>query len=403
MEKNKYRNLIFIVTVIIVAGSSFIFGAYASESNLVTIPMPQTNVAVAASKENTDLELFFSVWNKLKEKSIHYSEKNDEDRVYGAIQGLTASLGDPYTVFMTPKEAKQFNESIGGSFDGIGAELGLKDEILTVIAPIKDGPADKAGAKAGDRIIKINDVTTSNMSIEDAVTKIRGKKGTVVKLEIYREGDKDTRVLEVTRDTIVIPTTKTELIDGVFVIHIYTFGDQVVKEFQKALKEYKNSGAKYMVLDLRGNPGGYLESAVDIASYFIPKGKTIVSEDFVTSDEKEVHTSYGYTDIYPIPKVVVLADNGSASASEILAGALRDHKIAKLVGTKTFGKGSVQELIPMKGGTSLKVTIARWLIPSGITIDHNGITPDVEVKYVANEKDPKFDNQLMKAIEVVKE
>jgi carboxyl-terminal processing protease len=403
MEKNKYKNLIFIVTVIVVAGSSFVFGAYASESNLVTIPMPRQNVAIAASQENTDLELFFSVWNKLKEKSIHYSEKNDDDRLYGAIQGLTASMGDPYTVFMAPREAKQFNESIGGSFDGIGAELGMKDEILTIIAPIKDGPADNAGVKAGDKIVKINDVTTAGMSIEDSVTKIRGKKGTIVNLDIYREGEKETRKLDIIRDTIVIPTTKTEVIDGVFVISVYTFGDQVVREFQKALKEYKNSGARHMVIDLRGNPGGYLESAVDIGSYFIPKGKTIVSEDYVTTDKKEVHTSYGYTDIYPLPKIVVLVNNGSASASEILAGSLRDHKIAKLVGVKTFGKGSVQELLPMKGGTSLKVTVARWTIPSGAAIDKNGITPDVEVKYLADETNPKYDNQLMKAIEIVKQ
>ncbi len=381
--------------------ASFAFGVYASEKRIVDFAFGDRSVAIAATEENTDLNLFFTVWNTLREKSIHYTEVSDDDRMYGAIQGLAASLGDPYTIFMPPKEAKEFNESISGSFDGIGAELGKKDKILTIIAPLKNSPAERAGIHSGDKIIKIDGTPATDMAIEEAVSLIRGKKGTAVKLEIYREGDKDTKTIEIIRDTIVIPTIETEIKGDVFVIHIYNFGEKVVSDFDKAIDEYKKSGTNKMIIDLRGNPGGYLEAAVDIASYFVPKGKTIVSEDFVKGNKKQVHTSYGYTDLKKMPKLVVLVDGGSASASEILSGALSDHNLATIVGTKTFGKGSVQELIPMKENTSLKVTIARWLTPASKLIEKNGIAPDVEVKREFDAENPTYDNQLEKALEVV--
>lgn len=401
MDKRNYKNLLFGTSLIFVAAAFFVFGAYASDKKLVVFPA-KASAAQTVTKENTDLDLFFSVWNTLRGKSIHFDEARDSDRMYGAIKGLTASLGDPYTEFMTPKESKQFKESISGSFDGIGAELGKKDGVLAIIAPLKNSPAERAGLQSGDKILEINGTPASEMSVEEAVTHIRGKKGTVVKLGIYREGERDTKTIDIVRDTIVVPTLETKTIDGVFVIHIYNFGDNVTDEFQDALSSFRSSEYKYLVLDLRGNPGGYLEAAVDMASYFVPKGKTVVSEDYAKSGKKEVHTSYGYSDLRPLPKIVVLVDGGSASASEILAGALRDHKIASIVGVKTFGKGSVQELIPMKENTALKVTIARWLTPSGVTIEKNGITPDVEVAKVLDEKNPKKDNQLEKAIQVVK-
>lgn len=401
MNKTNYSKFISIASIAAVMLASFVFGVYANEKKIVEIPFANRNVAVAATGDNKDLDLFFTVWNTLREKSIHFDEVKDDDRIYGAIQGLASSLGDPYTVFMPPKEAKDFNESISGSFDGIGAELGKKDKILTIIAPLKNSPAERAGIRSGDKIVKINDTPATDMEIEEAVSLIRGKKGTIVNLEIYRDGDRDTKKIEIMRDTIVIPTLQTEVKDGVFVVHVYNFGEKVVADFDKAIDEYKNSGLDKMIIDLRGNPGGYLEAAVDISSYFVPKGKTIVTEDFVKGDKKQVHTSYGYSDLKKLPKVVILVDGGSASASEILAGALRDHKIATIVGTKTFGKGSVQELIPMKENTSLKVTIARWLTPSSKLIEKNGIEPDVEIKREIKEGDATYDNQLIKALEVI--
>lgn len=403
MKRNKYAYLVFAVSLVILCTSSFGLGALAAQKKIVKLPVKTTTAAVSsATATNTDTELFFKVWNTLQEKSVHFDEATDEDRMYGAVKGLTSSLGDPYTVFMTPKESKDFNESISGSFDGIGAEIGKKDDVLTIIAPLKNSPAERAGLKTGDKILKIDGVNATDMSIDEAIGKIRGKAGTVVKFDIYRAGDLDLQVVSVTRETIVIPTIDSEVINDVFVIHIYNFGEKVDSDFAKAITAYKNSGSKYMIIDLRGNPGGYLESAVDIGSYFIPKGKTIVTEDFVKKNKKDVHTSYGYNEITPTPKLVILIDAGSASASEILAGALHDNKIAKLVGVKSFGKGSVQELIPMKGNTSLKVTIARWLTPNGTAIDKEGIKPDVEVKRVYDAKNPKIDNQMDRAIEIVK-
>ncbi len=402
-NNNHYKKLVLVFGFVSIAVFSFVFGVYAAQKKVVNIPFGNRNIAEAATVKNTDLDLFFSVWNTLKEKSIYVKNVKDEDMIYGAIEGLAASLGDPYTQFMPPQKAKEFNESISGSFDGIGAEVGTKDQILTIIAPLKDSPAQIAGIRAGDKIVKIDGISTADMTIDNAISKIRGKKGTIVDLEIYRSGEKETRSIKVTRDTIVVPTIKTEIKDGVFIIHIYTFGEKVKTEFANAVKEYNNSNLPYLIIDLREDPGGYLDAAVDISSYFVPKGKTIVSEDFVKNSKKQVHVSYGYNTIKNKSNVVVLIDAGSASASEIVAGALRDNKIAKLVGVKSFGKGSVQELLPMKNGTNLKITIAKWLTPNGDAIDKNGIKPDVEVKRIYDDKNPKLDNQLDKAIEIVKQ
>lgn len=402
MNNKKTKYFIFAAIVVVFSVGSFAFGAYASQKQIIKFKFIPVQSVEAATKTSTNTDLFFTVWNTLKEKSIHYNDVTDEERMYGAIKGLTASLGDPYTEFMPPAQSKKFNESISGSFDGIGAEIGKsEDDILTVIAPLKGSPAEKSGLKSGDKVLKIDGVITNDMSIDESISKIRGKKGTVVNLEIYRKGDIESKTISITRDTIVVPTVETEIIQGVFVIRISSFGEKAMSDFEKAINEYKKSGLNYMVIDVRGNPGGYLEAAVDISSYFIPKGKTVVIEDYVKNNKKEIHTSYGYNDILS-PKLVVLIDGGSASASEILAGALSDHKLATLVGVKTFGKGSVQELLSMKNNTSLKITIARWLTPNGTAIDKEGIKPNTEVKRIYDEKNPKSDNQMDKAIQTVK-
>ena len=397
----KYKKIFSIAIVLVISISSFGLGAYASQKQIIKFKITTVPRVEAATESNTNTDLFFSVWNILKEKSIHYNDVTDEDRMYGAIKGLTASLGDPYCECMPPAQSKKFNESISGSFDGIGAEIGKsQDDILTVIAPLKGSPAENAGLKSGDKILSIDGITTNDMSIDESINHIRGKKGTIVKLEIYRKGALDSQIISITRNTIIVPTVETKIVNNVFVIKVSSFGDKVNYDFAKAIDEYRDSNLNHMIIDLRGNPGGYLESAVDIASYFVPKGKTIVIEDYVKNSEKEIHTSYGYNEITPT-KLVVLIDGGSASASEILAGALSDHKMATLVGVKTFGKGSVQELIPMQGNTSLKVTIARWLTPNGTAIDKEGIKPNVEVKRVYDDKNPKSDNQLDKALQIV--
>lgn len=351
---------------------------------------------------NADFRPFWKAWNVLNEKSIYSKDTNDQDRVWGAIEGLAASFGDPYTTFFPPEENKTFQEEILGSFDGIGAEIGMKNEELVIIAPLKDTPAWKAGVKAGDRLIEIDGTNTNKLTAEEAVDLIRGPQGTSVKLIILRTGEKETRSITVLRDKIQIPTIDTEFReDGIFVIKFYSFSENSINLFRDALIKFVESKSSKLVIDLRGNPGGYLDSAIRISSWFIDKGDVVLSEESLIGEKEKVFRSYGPRLFSDKLSLVVLVDGGSASASEILAGALRSHKIATIVGEKTFGKGSVQELVKITDDTSLKVTVANWLTPDGISISKQGITPDVVVKMtlkdVENEKDPQMD----KAIELL--
>jgi carboxyl-terminal processing protease len=325
----------------------------------------------------------------------------DEQRVYGAIEGMTRSLGDPYTVFFPPVESKSFAQAISGNFGGVGMEVGSKDGVITVISPLKDSPAAKAGMKAGDKIVRINATSTQDMSVETAVGFIRGEVGTTVKLTVYRANIKDPFEVSIVRDTINIPTIDTETKGDVFIIHMYNFSAVSPNLFRDALRTFVESGKTKMILDLRGNPGGYLEAAIDMASWFLPAGKVVVKEDFRNAEDAQVYRSKGYNIFNDNLKMVVLIDGGSASASEILAGALHEHGVATLVGTQSFGKGSVQELVDITKDTSLKVTIARWLTPNGISISHGGLTPDVVVKLDEEKFKAGKDNQIEKAIEIL--
>lgn len=351
---------------------------------------------------SADFSTFWKVWNILNEKSIYANKVTDQDRVWGAISGLASSLGDPYTVFFPPKENKAFNEEISGSFGGIGAEIGMKDDILTVIAPLKDSPAYKSGLKAGDKIIKINKVSTSNVTVDSAIDLIRGPQGSTVTLTILRLGENQTRDITVTRDNIQIPTIDTELRpDGIFLIKFYSFSENSASLFRDALIKFIDSKSNKLVLDLRGNPGGYLDSAVNIGSWFINEGDVIVSENSLDGTKPKVYRSHGPRLFTDKLKFVVLVDGGSASASEILAGALQEHGIATLVGEKTFGKGSVQELVKITDETSLKVTVANWYTPNGISISLQGLEPDVKVPFTQKDYDAKKDPQMDKAVEIL--
>ncbi len=352
-----------------------------------------------------DFSAFWKAWNTLNEKYVATKQiKNvtDQEKVYGAIKGLTDSYGDPYTTFFPHAEAKDFQSQISGNFEGIGMEVGLKDNIITVIAPLKNTPAFKAGIKSGDKILKIDDSVTSALTIDEAISMIRGKKGTQVRLTILSEGAKEPREIKVIRDIIDIPTIDTvQRKDGVFVIQLYNFSQNSASLFRNALVKFANSGSQKLVLDLRGNPGGYLEAAVDMASWFLPGDKVVVKEDSGGHGEDMEYKSKGYNVFSKNLKMVILVDGGSASASEILAGALQEHGVAKLVGTKTFGKGSVQELLSLTPDTSLKVTIARWLTPLGHSISEQGLKPDVEVPLTPENTANHTDPQLNKAIELL--
>ncbi len=371
--------------------------------------------------QNVDFSPFWLTWQTLNERYVNGTaainststkKATDQDRVWGAISGMVASLGDPYTVFMPPQEKTKFEEDIRGNFSGVGMEIGSKDNIPTVIAPLPNSPAKKAGIVAGDKVLKIDGLSTLNLTLEAAIDKIRGPEGTSVTLTILHEKDKEPVDIKVTRAVITIPTIDTKIVNGknsndkIFVINLYNFSAQSAELFRKAIGEFTKSGSNKLILDLRGNPGGYLDAAVDMASWFLPAGKAVVRESSGIDKAERVYRSAGY-DIFKNKNLnmVVLVDKGSASASEILAGALSEYGVAKLVGEKTFGKGSVQELIPITEDSSLKVTIARWLTPKGKSLSQNGLDPDYVVKLptlTATTTLPIKDTQFDKAVELLK-
>jgi len=384
------------------AGAAFLSGLHMGSGNdsqqasLGDLFFREAQVA-----ENVNLEEFWLVWNLLEEKFVAASSTDavsDKKRVEGAIQGLVEAYGDPYTVFLPPKESEQFHEDISGNFSGVGMEVGMRDNRVTVIAPLPDTPAESAGVLAGDVVIKIDETSTEGMNVDEAVQLIRGEKGTEVILTLYREGKTEFLEVPIIRDTISVPTVRTRIEGDVFVISLYSFNALAESQVQYALREYVESGADKLVLDLRSNPGGYLQSAVSIASYFLPAGEVVVREGF-GNDKEQVYRSQGKMLGEHAPKkMVVLVDQGSASASEILAGALQEHGVATLVGMQTFGKGSVQELVELGTGASLKVTIARWFTPEGHSISENGLAPDIIVpidfETIEPGDDPQFDAAL---------
>lgn len=333
--------------------------------------------------EEVDLSEFWRVWHLMEEKFVHSSSTkgiSDEDRVYGAISGMVASFGDPYTTFLPPEESNQFNEDISGNFGGVGMEVGMRNSLITVVAPLPDTPAEEAGIVAGDVILEIDGMSTEGLNIDEAVKRIRGEVGTEVVLTVYREGEFEFKEITITRGNITIPTIDTEIVDGVFIIRLYNFNAISEMKMQEALRQYVQSGADRLVLDLRGNPGGFLQSAVAIGSYFLPTGKVIVREHFGGDTEEQVYRSQGKViDDFDPDSFVVLIDGSSASASEILAGALKEHGVATAIGATTFGKGSVQELVSVNDA-SLKVTVARWLTPEGHSISENGLDPNITIE-----------------------
>ena len=326
----------------------------------------------------------------------------NQQKIYGMITGLADSLNDPYTFFLPPTENQQFSSDMSGSFEGIGMEIDVKDGILTVISPLKGTPADQAGIKSGDQILKIDGVSTTGLDVDTAVQDIRGPKGTKVTLSVMRDGWTAPRDFVVTRDVINVPiVTSTARPDGIFVISLAEFTSNSPDLFRDALRQFVESGDTKLVLDLRGNPGGYLDAAVDIGSWFLPSGATIVTEDYAGHQDNIVHRSLGYDIFNKDLKMVILVDHGSASASEILADALHYYGVGQLVGTNTFGKGVVQELFDISAGTTLKVTVARWLGPDGLQIPHDGITPDVEADLTDADAKAGNDTQMNKAVQLL--
>ena len=375
-------------------------GLYAGASGV----MPFVAAAPEGPPGGADIEALWTAWSLLEAHHAPASttEKiKTEEHVWGAIQGLAASYGDPYTVFFPPEEKKFFDSEVRGDFEGVGMEIGIRDDELTVISPIKGTPAERAGIKAGDRILAIDGEGAAGLSVEKAVSKIRGPGRTTVTLTLSRDAGKAFDI-PVTRDTIILPTIDTTQEDDVFVITLYNFNANAPQIFRSALEEFVHAGTPYLVLDLRGNPGGYLEVAVDIASWFLPVGVPVVIEDYRDDQADFTHRSRGYDAFNDSLQLAVLIDRGSASAAEILAGALKEQGEATLIGTRSFGKGSVQQVFGVTGDTSLKITVARWLTPKGNSISDGGLAPDIEVEVTDDDHDAGRDPQLHRAIEFLK-
>jgi carboxyl-terminal processing protease len=398
MSKHRILTIILVIVSLIIG---FIGGSY-FQARQIPAPVVKNLINKEVNQpKDVDFSIFWTAWDLVHSKYVDKNKLDTQNLVFGAIEGMIKAIGDPYTVFFRPKESKEFNEQISGSFSGIGIEIGLRDDILTVIAPIKNTPAARAGILAGDKILKIDDKTTEGMKLDEAVSLIRGPKGTRVKLTIRREKAKETEEITIIRDIIKIPAVEWKLLEGdIAYVEILTFNKNVDPEFEKVAGEIVNSNAKKIILDLRNNPGGLLDSAINIAGYFLDADKIVAIEKFGDGKEEQFKTNLnGRLKNYPL---VVLINKGSASASEILSGALKDNRGVLIIGETSFGKGSVQEMADLPQKSSLKITIAKWLIPSGKSIDENGIKPDIEVKMTDSDIKEGKDPQLDKAIEIIR-
>lgn len=337
---------------------------------------------VNAQGSYEELKTFTEVLTLIKKNYV--DEVKTKDLITSAIKGMVSSL-DPHSGFMTPESFKELQVETKGEFGGLGIQIGIKDSVLTVIAPIDDTPAYKAGIKAGDKIIKIAGESTRNMEIEKAVTKMRGPKGTPIVLTIFREGWTDPKDFTIIRDIIKIKSVKPKMLDAsIGYIKLTQFQESTATDLSTGLADLKKKGMTSIILDLRNDPGGLLNSAVDVAEQFLPPKQLVVYIKGRTGDKIEYFTEGDKPSYTGIP-MVVLVNQGSASASEIVAGALKDWKRAIIIGTQTFGKGSVQSLIPLSDGSGLRLTTAKYYTPNGTSIQNVGITPDIIVKLAAQE------------------
>ncbi|MCG2693927.1 S41 family peptidase [Candidatus Parcubacteria bacterium] len=347
--------------------------------------------------DTVDFKMFWDVWGKIKKEYVH-APIDEMTMFYGAMQGMAASLGDPYTLFFPPTVAEEFKQDLAGEFNGIGAEVGIKDEQLIVVAPLADSPAEKAGLLPGDKILAIDSKDTKGIALEYAVKQIRGKDGTSVKLLISRKNLETAKEIEVVRSKIVIKSVQWRMENDLAYVQILQFGNDTKKEFDDAVKKIILKNPEGIIIDLRNNPGGFLDAAVAMAGEWVPD-KPVVYERY--SGQDTGLTAYGKGRLKDF-KTVILINKGSALASEIVSGALKDYNKAILVGEKTFGKGSVQDYTEYKDGSALKMTIALWLTPNGTSIDGEGIEPNYVVEYTEDDYKNGEDPQLSKAKELLK-
>ncbi len=383
MKKYKKKN----ISIFLVAFVFFFFGMIISQSFF--------------SQKGNKNSLFSEV-EEIMEEKYPFEEPTDDEKVYASIEGLVASYHDPHSAFFPPQYSRQFNDDISGEFAGAGMEITMQDSFLVVISPLKDSPAERAGVRAGDIILTIEGEETYGKNLIDLINLMRGKKGTELHIGVKHPGEKKIDNLVITRDIIKIPVLKTDERDEAFIISLYNFNNHAIDEFSAALESFKKSGKKYLLIDLRNNPGGFLTEAIDFLSYFFDENTVLLKEDFGDTGKEELsHTSRGFDLLKGEDeiKVGILINRGSASASEIVAGAFQDYKRGVVIGEKSYGKGSVQEYIQLPQDTSLKVTVSRWLTPHGNQISKKGILPDVIIE---NMDDKSNDTILEEAIHILK-
>ena len=345
-----------------------------------------------------DFSIFWRAWNLVMKNSV--DKPDTQKMVYGAISGMVDSMGDPYSVFMAPGTNKIFQDDLSGQIQGIGAELSAKDGTIIIVSPLIGSPAEKSGLKPNDQILKVDGITTDSLAVDEVISRIRGSAGTTVTLTIMRDGWAGPQDIPIKRDTITIKSVEWKMLNNIGYIKVNQFGNDTTNLMSQATKEIAVKNPSAVILDLRHNPGGYLESAVDMVSLFSDPGTVVVKEK-----DKNGNINIDKTTGTPIlnkVKLIVLIDEGSASAAEIVAGAFQDNGRATLVGAKSFGKGSVQEMDSLAGGASLKLTIAEWLTPKDRQINHLGIQPDVPVILTDDNIKVGQDPQLDKAIELAK-
>lgn len=386
----------------------FLAGAYLATKNNVIGQIAEKEVLYLGSivgkyekqdgkwVQNADFDLYWEVWDLLKSDYVNKDSLADKQLFYGSLEGLVLSLDDPYSEFMDPQENKQFEEDMSGTFEGIGAEIGIRDDLLTVISPIEGTPAQKAGIMAGDKILEINGESTQGMDINEAVSKIKGPKGTEVVLSIFRNGFDDIKEFKIIRDVISIKSVSYEKLDNnLFLIKINSFNGDTNYLFSQAIREVLTQDPDGIIVDLRNNPGGYLEVAVMMLGEWI-NGEVAVIEQFANGKTTE-YLADGLNRLKNY-STVILINGGSASASEILAGALRDYNKATIIGEQSYGKGSVQMVKNLTDGSAVKITVAKWLTPKGQNIDEEGIKPDQEVELTYDDFENNRDPQLEEAI-----
>lgn len=389
------------ISSVIVTLLVFVAGISIGASNIHVFAVVQNLLDKSTlSTPSSDLSLFWRVWSLAEEKMPGSEDVTSEKKIEGAIKGMLSAYDDPYTTFFTKEENALFQDEVSGSFSGVGIEISARSGFLTVIAPLKDTPAYRAGIQSGDVITKIDQTEMNDETIPKALSLIRGERGTPVVLTIARESFDKPKEFSIIRDTIEIPTLTTEFDtkNKIFTIELYNFSEKSDVLFEKAIQEFNQSYANSLIIDLRGNPGGYLNASIEMASMFLPEGEVIVKEIGKGKRAEITHRSRSQKIKAKQTPIVILVDQGSASASEILAGALQDHNKALLVGEKTFGKGSVQEVIDLPGNTALKVTVAKWYTPKGISISDTGLLPKYEVE---DNQETQEDEQKLKAIEIL--